>query len=541
MEVESSMFGLLAAKPLVEHAGFLLVIMIAYLCLMLFLGYVAGLKTSDSSDDYMAAEGKMPFWLVTATILATFICGATIMGGGGVAYSDGLPATIADPFAACLCLIAGGFIFQGQIRRTGAVSPAAVYQNRYGVLGGAIAGVCTIMPMLFFAGAQVAATGKLFQIVLGWPFKTVAILSGLFVIVYTAFGGITAVVWTDFAQVAILIIGVIVIFPAALGHVNDLGGPQAAKDLLGADWFSLGYGAALRTDNLDTSVHGVEAIISYLALWIGCAAGAMPGSDIMQRALVAKSPGVAKAAAVTAGILMTILGFFVVYSGAWARFFVESGHNMFTAAEMERLAEDSELVMPLISTHLLPQWFTAIFYVGLLGAIMSSADTALFAPATIIANDIVRPLYHRKHGEGMKDKSLTTLVRCSVVLLGIIATLFGTFTQSVYTLEVIGFTVQIVLFFPLLLALYWKGANRTGAIVGMLAGIIFCIVMMVAQGTVDPSPYWAICFGPAFICGILQVVVSLATAKSDPPVPLMARDGSVLKWPELGENKFYVE
>ena len=125
MEVERSMLGLLAAKPLVEHAAFLLVVMIAYLLLMLLLGYVAGLKTTDNSDDYMAAEGKMPFWLVTATILATFICGATIMGGGGVAYSDGFPATIADPFAACLCLIAGGFIFQGQIRRTGAVSPAA--------------------------------------------------------------------------------------------------------------------------------------------------------------------------------------------------------------------------------------------------------------------------------------------------------------------------------------------------------------------------------------------------------------------------------
>ena len=534
------MLGLLAAKPLVEHAGFLLVIMILYLLLMLLLGYIAGLKTTDNSDDYMAAEGKMPFWLVTATILATFICGATIMGGGGVAYEVGLPASIADPFAACLCLIAGGLIFQGQIRRTGAISPAAVYQNRYGVLGGVIAGVCTIMPMLFFAGAQVAATGKLFQIVLGWDFKTTAILSGLFVIVYTAFGGITAVVWTDFAQVLILIIGVVVIFPAALSHVNELGGQAAAKDLLGADWFSLGYGAALRTDNLDVSVHGFEAIISYLGLWIGCSAGAMPGSDIMQRALVAKSPSVAKWSAVAAGVLMTILGFFVVYSGAWARFFVESGHNLFTSAEMERLAEDSELVMPLISTHLLPPWFTAIFYVGLLGAIMSSADTALFAPATIISNDIIRPLVHRS-GKIIADKKMITIVRCCVVGLGLIATLFGTFTESVYTLEVIGFTVQIVLFFPLLLALYWKHANRTGAIAGMIVGILWCIVMMVAQGTVDPAPYYALALGPMISGLIVQVVVSLATAKKDPPVPLMARDGSVLKWPELGDNKFYVE
>lgn len=535
------MLGLLAAgKPLVEHAGFLLVIMLIYLALMLLLGYIAGRKTSDSSDDYMAAEGKMPMWLVTATILATFICGATIMGGGGKGYASGFSATLADPFAPCLCLIVGGFLFQGIIRRTGAVSPASVYQNRYGVLGGVIAGVCQIMPMLFFAGAQVAATGKLFQIVLGWDFRTVAILSGIFVIIYTAFGGITAVVWTDFVQVGILIIGVIVIFPAALSHVNELGGMAAAKDLLGADYFSLGYGAALRTGNLVSTTSSFENVIAYLALWIGASAGAMPGSDIMQRALVAKSPNVAKWSAVIAGVLMTVLGFFVVYAGAWGRFFVDSGHNLFTAAEMEKLAGDSELVMPLLSTHLLPTWFTAIFYVGLLGAIMSSADTALFAPATLIANDIIRPLAHRS-GKIIEDKKMITIVRVCVIALGIIATLFGTFTKSVYTLEVVGFTVQIVLFFPLLFALYWKKANRTGAIVAMIAGIIFCIAVMVAQGTVDPSPYYLIAFGPLLLTVVLQVVVSLATQKSDPPVPLMCRDGSVLKWDDLGENKFYVK
>ena len=141
----------------------------------------------------------------------------------------------------------------------------------------------------------------------------------------------------------------------------------------------------------------------------------------------------------------------------------------------------------------------------------------------------------------MEDKNLTTLVRISVIVLGLIATVFGTFTQSVFTLEVIGFTVQIVLFFPLFLALYWKGANRTGAIAGMITGILWCVVMMVAQGTVDPAPYYALALGPMFSGLIVQVIVSLATAKKDPPVPLMARDGSVLKWPELGDNKFYVE
>ena len=143
---------------MVENPTLLVIVMLAALACFMYLGWLAGKKTSHSSADYMAAEGKMPFWLTTATLLATYICGGTVMGGAGTAYANGLQATIPDPFAACLCLIAGGLLFQGIIRKTGAISAAAVYQNRYGVSGAFVAGLCTIFPMLFFGGAQIAAT-----------------------------------------------------------------------------------------------------------------------------------------------------------------------------------------------------------------------------------------------------------------------------------------------------------------------------------------------------------------------------------------------
>jgi SSS family transporter len=513
---------------MVQNATMLTIIMVCALGVFLYLGYLAGKKTSDSSSDYMAANGKMPYWLVTATLLATFICGATVMGGAGTAFEYGLFDTIPDPFGAALCLIAGGLVFQGIIRKTGAVSAAAVYQGRYGVSGAFVAGLCQIMPMLFFAGAQVAATGKLFQLVLGWPFTMTCILSGIFVIVYTAFGGITAVAWTDFVQVGLLTLGVIVLFPFVLGKLNTMGGHAAAVQLLGEDFFSMG--------NTDWSFTG---IMTYLALWIGTSAGAMPGADIMSRGLIAKSPKTARWSAITAGIIMIGIGILVVLMGAWAHVFAENG--LFTAEQSALIEEDAELMIPLLATHLLPSWFTALFFVGLLGAIMSSADSALFAPSTIISNDIIRPIYHMRTGKSMDDKKLLTCCRICVVILGIIATIFGTFTQSVFTLEVIGFTVQIVLFFPLTLALYWKKANRTGAIAGMIVGILWCVVMMVSQGTIDAEPYWVLCFGPAISGLIVQVIVSLATQKSDPPVPLCHRDGTPIKWPELGENRYIVE
>ena len=509
---------------MVQNATFLIIVMIAALACFMYLGWLAGKKTSDKSEDYMAAGGKMPFWLTTATLLATFICGGTVMGGSGTAFVDGMQATIPDPFAACLCLVAGGFLFQHIIRKTGALSAASVYSDRYGTAGGLVSGICTIFPMLFFAGAQVAATGKLFQILLGWDFTTIAIASGLFVIVYTVFGGITAVAWTDFVQVGLLVLGVICLFPAVLSRLNEMGGHAAAVQLMGEEFFNFGL-------NGDWSFTG---IMTYLALWVGASAGAMPGADIIQRGLVAKTPGVARWSSVTAGVLMTVIGLLVVFIGAWSNVFVDQG--MFSASEIALINSDSELLIPLLATHLLPTWLVALFFVGLLGAIMSSADSALFAPATIVSNDIVRPLMEKKTGKPVEDKKLTLWTRFAVIGLGLIATLFGAFTQSVFTLMVIGFTIQIVLFFPLLLALYWKGANKTGGIWGMISGLAVCAILMISQGTIDYDPYWVLVFLPLAVTLLVEVVVSKATAQKDPPVPLTHRDGSIVKWPELAMN-----
>lgn len=509
---------------MIENASILLFSMFLALACFMYIGWLAGKKSSSTSADYMAASGNMSYWITTATLLATFICGGTVLGGAGIGYSEGMQATIPDPFAACLCLIAGGFIFQGIIRKTGALSAASVYSDRYGQIGGLVSGICTIWPMLFFAGAQVAATGKLFQILLGWDFVPIAIASGVFVIIYTVFGGITAVAWTDFVQVSLLILGVIILFPIMLIKLNEMGGHRAAVELMGEEFFQFG----LQGD------YSFSNIIAYLALWIGASAGAMPGADFIQRGLIAKSPKVARWSSVTAGILMTIIGLIVVFIGGWSNLFVKNG--FFTDAQVSMIASDPELIVPFLATHLMPQWLLALFFVGLLGAIMSSADSALFAPATIISNDIIRPLVEKKTGEPIEDKKITLWTRLSVIGLGIIATFFGAFTQSVFTLMVIGFTVQIVLFFPLLLALYWKKANKTGGVVGMIAGLVSCIVLFVSQGTIDYDPYWVIVFIPMLTSLLGTIIGSYVTAQNDPPVPLTHRDGSIIKWPELAFN-----
>lgn len=504
---------------MVANAGLLMGVMIFTLAIIMAIGWWAG-KNTRGFRDFLVADGKMPFWLTTATLLATFICGGTIMGGAGTAYNDGLQATIPDPFGAALCLIAGGAFYLSLIRKTGAVSAGSVYKNRYGISGAAVASLCMVPTFVFFAGSQVAAGAKLLQIMLGLDFFVIAVFMGAFVIVYTVIGGIKAVAWTDFVQIGLLVLGVLCLFPLTLIHLNSLGGHGAAVALKGRDFFSFGL----------LGDYSFAGIATYFALWVGTSAGAIPGCDVIQRGLVAKTPGTARWSGILSGVIMVIIGLMVVYIGAWSNLFVEKG--MLSPEQVAAVEGDAELLIPLLTTKLMPSALVAFFFVGLMGAIMSSADSALFAPATILSNDLIRPLFEKTH-RPYEEKDITRWTRYSVIFLGLLATILGGFTQSVFDLMVVGFTVQVVLFFPLTLALYWKGANKTGGIAGMVTGMVLVLGMMLVQRSVSPEPYWALTFGPMLIALAVQIIVSKATAAIDPPLPLVHEDGSIIKWPEL--------
>ena len=76
---------------------------IIYLTGMLGVGIYASKKISGT-EDFLVAGRRLPLWLCTAALTATFFGGGTIMGAGGAAYQKGFLGVIADPFGAALCL-----------------------------------------------------------------------------------------------------------------------------------------------------------------------------------------------------------------------------------------------------------------------------------------------------------------------------------------------------------------------------------------------------------------------------------------------------
>jgi len=89
---------------------------IIYLLGMLAVGIYASRKISGT-EDFLVAGRRLPLWLCTAALSATFFGGGTILGAGGAAYKGGFLAVIADPFGAALCLFLAGLFYIRIMRR----------------------------------------------------------------------------------------------------------------------------------------------------------------------------------------------------------------------------------------------------------------------------------------------------------------------------------------------------------------------------------------------------------------------------------------
>lgn len=493
------------------NSGVIVVIFVlCYLALLMIIGWVAGRKTKDSAD-YMVAGRKMPLYMTTATLFATYVCGGTVMGGAGAAYSGGFFATIYDPFAAAIALVIAGLLFMKHVRELKIVSMGSFYRLRFGPTAGGISSLCMVPTYVLFATVQVMAIGKAFSALLGWDYMTMAFIGGILVIVYTYWGGMLAVAWTDFVQSLLLILGVVVLFPLAL---KATGGMANVKTVVPHEYFSF----APRDFTL-------VGILTYISMWVGCGLGNIPCPDLMQRAMVAKDGKTARRSGIIAGILMIGLGLLVVYIGVFGIYLADQG-----VIAADAVNQDPEMVVPLLAIKLMHPAILGLFLAGLLGAIMSSADSALFAPATILSNDLIRPIAKKWRGIELTDDQLKNYTKYAVLGIGVLAMLLGVVSDSLYEILILGFILLgNMLFFPLFLGMYWKKANEYGAIGGMLGGLITVLILRLIPG----SPEWVTTMIPLVVSAVTMVVVTLATQKTCPPKPLIADDGEIIKWPEL--------
>lgn len=406
-----------------------------------------------------------------------------------------------DPYGAGLTLILAGFLFMKIVHDAKVNTAAQFFSCRYGPWAAKWSGVLMVTTCCLWAAVQLVGIGKVFEFIFGWPYALTILIGTAIILAYTVLGGILAVAWTDFVQVILLLVGLLIIFPLSIKFAD-----------------------------------GWQEVFAGWLWWIAAilGVGSLACPDLYQRAIIARSGKIASRLAVVSGVGYWILGAIPVYLAFAAITMISNG--TLGAAMAEAINEDSERIILVLARTVLPPALAGLFIASLLAAIMSSGDSAIFAPAAIVANDLWKPMYEKTSGKTLSDRGLTTASRVSVVLVTAVALVIGFLYANMYDLLVVAFQLLFhVPFFPLILGVYWKKANAPGAVTGMATGFGVILVWMMATGTLFPEPEWLWALGPGTVGGIAMIIVSLVTQNSHPPKPLVSTDGTILKWPELAK------
>ena len=333
----------------------LLIGLTVYVCLTLGVGVYAGSKVKGSSD-FLVAGRRLGLVLSTGTLAATWFGGGIVVGASSEAYKNGFMGVIADPFGAALCLIVAGLFYVRTMRRMGLTTIASFFEVRFGRHARLIAALCTIPTYIGWVASLMVAFGRVVQVVAGVDPDLGIWIGAAIVLFYTTAGGMWAVTLTDFIQVTVLVLGLVFLAPTILA---DAGGWETIRAQIPDSSFHLyphnGDGAAW---------------FGYFRDWLVIGLGNLAGQDLIQRSLSSRNENIAQNSAYLSALLYLTVGLIPVFLGIAGRVVLPD-------------LEDPDLVMMKLGTTYLPPVALAIFLGALISALLSSADSALLAPASV--------------------------------------------------------------------------------------------------------------------------------------------------------------
>lgn len=255
-------------------------------------------------------------------------------------------------------------------------------------------------------------------------------------------------------QFVIMTVGIfLILLPVSLFKV---GGFAGLSDRLDASYFNL-------------ATIGYDTIFAYFLLF---ALGMMVGQDIWQRVFTAKSPAVARNGTIIAGF----------YSVAYALACAFIG---MAAAVLVPNLDDPQLAFAKLSLQVLPPGLLGLVLTGVLSALMSTASGTILASSTLIANDIIKPLFQ----SNMSERQLFVQSKITTFIIGLLTIVFATWIQDVIVaLDVAYALLSGCIFVPLVAGFFWKRVTSKAAISSIAVSGVVVIAGLAIEGISSINP-----------------------------------------------------
>lgn len=427
----------------------LLTLVIGYLLITIVIGLIAARRVKNTTD-FAIAGRHLPMYMIITTTFATWFGSEIVLGVPAKFIEGGLNNVVEDPFGAGMCLILVGLFFAGKLYRMTLLTISDYYRERYGRF---IEVVCSLIIMLSYLGwvsAQVTALGLVFNLLsqgavsipMGMTIGVVSILA------YTLFGGMWSVAVTDFLQMIILVVGLVVL---AVFAGQQAGGAAQVIDLaISRDLFRFWPEPSW------------SEIVFFFAAAITMMLGSIPQQDVFQRVMSANSVEAATRGTIIGGSAYILFAFVPM-------FLVASALIIMPERAAALLADDPQKVLPALVMEKMPFIMQVLFFGALLSAIKSCASATLLAPSVTFTENI-----WRQFRPGISEREHLLTMRISVLVFAAAVLAYAIRMEGTPIYEMVSGAYQVPLvgaFVPLVFGLYWKRATTQGAVCAVLLGI----------------------------------------------------------------------
>lgn len=452
-----------------------------------------------SGRDLFLAGRSLPWWAVGTSLVVSDIGAKDMVGLADDGYRFGMVMANFDLIGCIFPVLIAAFVFMPFLWLAGVYTIPEYLGMRYNQAVRLCFAVVWAFFMIATLGVIFVSAGTMFENLLGWDFMTAVWLVAVIVGLYTCFGGLKAVVYTDFVSCIVLIIGATLI--CVFGLI-EVGGWSALRERIASLPNTEHHFDLLRPANdphypWPAVLLGLGFVLGP-AYWIG-------NQAIVQRTFGTKSQSEARASYVFCAAIKIVFPFLLVLPGLLAlalfhdRIGIVGGENW-----------RSGIVLPEM-VKLLPPGILGIVMGAFFAGIMSNLDSYVNSASTLCVTDIYRPLIRPQAtdfemlwvGRGLIASFLLFGVFASPIIRSGYSSVFEAF-QSFLSM------FQGPLLALLLLGMLTRRATQWGGLAGFVVGVLTAFLLQRFEYLFLWVAWWS------FVAAVAaNLIVSISTKPYD--------------------------
>lgn len=440
-----------------------LIIFLLYFAVMLGVGLYF-FKRNNSVEDYYVGGRSLGSWHIGLSVVATDVGGGFSIGLGGLGFTLGLSGSwmlFTGLIGAWLSAVVMIPVVSRISSKKRFITFPQLFEHFFSHRVALIAGIISLIGYTGFTSSQLLAGAKLAAATLPViSLKEALIFMGLIAVLYTGFGGLKAVIYTDTIQWIILMGGLILIgIPFAFVKT---GGFAAIRDTVGDSFLSLSNISWQQLVNWGVTI---------IPIWF-------VGMTLYQRIYASGSTKKAQKAWFIAGLFeWPLMAFMGVILGLFGRVAYEQ--NLFAAAGFAAGSRiDPEIGLPVLLNTILPVGLTGLMLSAYFSAILSTADSCLMAASGNLQTDILGRVFKLRNDRKFQLR-LSQLITFGI---GILAIFLASYMSNVLQLMLYSYAFMVSgLFVPVLAALYGKKPDSLAATLAMVSGGTLTVMLIILK------------------------------------------------------------